>query len=189
MKASEIEDFDLLFLKGTTFLAKGIKFFQKMRFPENQYTFLNHVGFFYRTKDGQLLVYEQDNPGRFQASVFDLEYIKNKRDVYVGRPLKKLPKEKKKDFMNYARSLAGGDYLLNYSYKSYFGFMSAAITQKLFKKPLWITGTPKKGSTCSQIIALLYQKYFHMFTCKKWWKHYPCDIAASDNIKIYKFNF
>src|SRR6056297_1792062 len=79
MKTDDIQDFDILFLDGRTFLARGIKFFQRMRFGKNDYTDLNHVGFFYRTKDGQLLIYEQDNPGRFQASVFNEEYIKTRR--------------------------------------------------------------------------------------------------------------
>ena len=183
IKLSKIQPGYLLFLNGKSFLAKRIKWFQKLKYGKDSYYFLNHVGFFDNYIDGCLLVYEQDQPGRFQPSPFDEEYLANKEDVYIG-----IPKCDLKNFANLredAEVLAGADVLLNYSYKSFLSFMADAISFKLFKKDCWLTGEPT-GSTCSQITAKLYQKYFSLFLQKKWYKWFPCEIAQSNEIEIRK---
>lgn len=190
---SEIKDGDILFLHGTKFLAKRIQWFQKLRFGniepfKSQRLFnLNHVGFFYKTKEGNVQVYEQDTPGRFQASPFDLEYLKDKCDVYVGVPVMPLDKEKVGYMIKEAERIAGKDCFVNYSYKSFISFMADSFWHKLTGKDCWITKPPKgDAGTCSQVTAKFYQVYFKMFTQKEWWKFFPCELSASPEIELKK---
>lgn len=190
---SEIKDGDLLFLHGTKFLAKRIQFFQWLRFgkiepykSEKLYN-LNHDGFFYRTKENEILVYEQDSPGRFQASPFDLEYLKEKSDIFVGVPKIPLDREKINYMLKEAERLAGKDCLLNYSYKSFLSFMADAFYFKIFKKDCWITGIPREDAgTCSQVTAKFYQVFHKLFLQKKWYTYFPCELSASQEIELRK---
>lgn len=181
---AELQPGYLLFLNGKSFLAKKIKWFQKLKYGSKGFYFLNHVGFLDQYIDGRWMVYEQDQPGRFQSSPFDLEYLKKKEDVYIGIPKQDLTKGLA-GLRTDAENLAGEDVLLNYSYKSFISFMADAFCKKIFNKDIWLTGKPK-GSTCSQIVAKLYQTHFRMFYGKSWWKFFPVELAESDEIDVRK---
>ena len=182
---SEILPGYILFLNGKKKLAKNIKFFQRLKYGKNGYWFLNHVGFFVKNMLGDWLVYEQDAPGRFGCNRFDTEYLKDKEDVYIGIPKITLTDEGMHGLIQDAEMLAGQDCLLNYSYKSFIGFIFNSIYYKLFNREFWITGKPK-GSTCSQVTAFLYQNNFDMFLQKDWWTYFPNEIADSEELIIKK---
>lgn len=188
----KIEDGDLLFLSGKKFLAKRIQWFQKVRFGKNSLYKINHVESCIWDKDKNLLTFGQDNPGRFQCSLFSEEYLNEvangDEDVYIGKPKNKLGENALSKLRYDMANLAGSDCVLNYSYKSFLGFMSAAISYKLFKKEIWITGQPEKGSTCSQIMAKFYQHNFFMFSTKAWWHWFPSEMAEDDYIMLYKLD-
>ncbi len=184
IRISEIQPGYLLFLNGQKFLAKRIKEVQAWKFGKKGLYFLNHVGFFDKDIEQTLIVYEQDSPGRFGLNRFNEEYLLDKQDVYVGIP--KIDLSKGIHFLRKdAELLTGEDCLLNYSYKSFIGFITNALWYKLFKKEIWITGQPK-GTTCSQITAQMYQRHFRMFMWKDWYKWYPAELAMSDEIQIMK---
>lgn len=173
------------FLNGTTFLAKRIKDFQRMRFGKDSLYQLNHAFFIDVDPSGRVLSFEQDQPGKFHPNVFDTEYVQTKSDICIGIPKCSLLNFDKIRYK--AELLTGDDKLLNYSYKSFLSFMSDAITYKLFKKDSWITGEPT-GSTCSQITAKLFQ-LIGMFASKVWYKWWPCEIAMSEEITLYRLVF
>lgn len=190
----ELEPGMILLYHGTKFLAKKIQWFQKQKYPHDYvllpdttkmffYNF-NHVGSIDLDVDRNAIVYQQDNPGRFMPDRLDHEYLKERGDVWIG-----VPKCDYKTNMSKMREeeeiLSGADVLLNYSYKSFFSFMADALWYKITGKDCWITGVPK-GSTCSQIVAKLYNKYFGMFSAKIWYKWFPCEIAMSEEIELRK---
>lgn len=192
----ELQPGMILFFHGIKFLAKRIHWFQKLKYPKFYinyngkafyYYLLNHIGHLDKDIDNSWLVYQQDNPGRYSVDRLDYEYLRERGDVWIGVP--KISAEKLKEGMRGLRQeaeiLAGEDCLLNYSYKSFIGFMADAICYKLFKKDCWITGEPS-GTTCSQIVAKLYQIHFKMFMWKKWYQFYPVEIAMSPEIELKK---
>ena len=174
----------LLFNNGKSFLAKRIKDVQAWKYGKKGFYFLTHVGFLDQYIDLRWFVYEQDSPGRFQSSPFDEEYLKDKEDVYIGIPKVDLS-EGLAGLRKDAENLAGEDVLLNYSYKSFAGFIVNSLWYKLFKKEIWVTGIPK-GTTCSQIIARMFQKWFRMFMRKKFWMWFPCELAEDEQVEIRK---
>lgn len=172
----------LIYLNGTKFVAKRIKWFQKLIYGIKSLFFLNHVGIYDQDIDGNGLVHEQDYPGRFQTNRFNEEYIITHDDLYIGIPecdLSLRIKELRKD----CEILASNDSVLNYSYGSFISFMLNSFTKKFFNKESWVTKEPNVG-TCSQVTAMLYQKHFGLFLSKIWYKWYPCELAQSDEIEI-----
>jgi hypothetical protein len=189
MKISEIKDGDLLFLNGKSRLAKGIQFFQKLIYGKNSahhdtYYYLNHVGCCIRDKDNNIVIYEEDAWGKFQASLLNEEYLKEKAKVYIGVPRIEFAEKDLIKLRYEMTELAGDDKFIDYSFKSFFSFMANALTIKFFNKECWLTGEPK-GATCSQRIAKLYQQCFNLFTSKKYYKWYPSELAM-DNFFILK---
>ena len=142
----------------------------------------------HKTVDGYIFVYEQDYPGRLQASSFNLEYVLVKEDVYIGRLNSPINKQAYFNILNELRDMAGEDKLFNYSFKSYLGFVWEAVKFKITgKEPKrFLTGEPKRGTVCSQIIAKLFQRELNVFKEDDWWEFYPVDIAMSNDIEIYK---
>ena len=193
---AELQPGYLLFNHGTKTVAKGIQFFQKMKFGNKYimyllikffYWLLNHVGIIDKDFIGDIIVREQDNPGKFHSNRLTEEYLATKSDVWIGIP--KISNEALEQGMRGLRVdaeiLEGEDKLLNYSFKSFFGFMGNAVWYRLFKKELWISGKPK-GTTCSQITAKLYQKHFGFFMSDSWWTWFPCELALDENIELRK---
>lgn len=192
----ELQPGYLLFNHGTKTVAKGIQLFQKFKFP-NKYVLylakkfylwlLNHVGIIDKDFIGDIIVREQDNPGKFHSNRLNEEYLQTKSDVWIGIP--KISVEALQQGMRTLRieaeNLEGQDVFLNYSFKSFIGFIGNAVWYKLFKKEVWITGIPK-GTTCSQITAKLYQKHFGFFTSDDWWTWFPAEIAMDENIELRK---
>ena len=194
---AELQPGYLLFNHGTKFVARQIQWFQKLKFPKqyilfNQifkmyYWLLNHVGIIDKDFIGDIIAREQDNPGKFHPNRLTEEYLKEKADVWIGIP--KISNEALEQGMRGLRVdaeiLEGEDKLLNYSYKSFFGFMGNAVWYRLFERELWISGKPK-GTTCSQITAKLYQKHFGFFMTDSWWTWFPAEIAMDENIELRK---
>lgn len=193
---SELKPGMILFFHGIKFLAKRIHFFQWLKYPEKYIIFngqkfyfylLNHVGILDKNIDNDFLIYQQDNPGRFQIDRLDEEFLKEKGDIWIG--ISKITDEALLEGMRGLRKeaelLAGEDCILNYSYKSFIGFMFDSVYFKLFNREFWITGQPK-GTTCSQITAFLCQKHFGMFDSKEWFKFYPAELAMSPEIDLKK---
>lgn len=180
----ELQPGYLIFLNGTKFIAKRIKWFQKLIYGAKSLYFLNHVGIYDKDIDGNGLVYEQDYPGRFQTNRFNEEYITTKDDLYIGIPKTDLSlsiKELRKE----CEILASNDSLVNYSYGSFISFMLNSVTKKLFNKDVWVNKTPNVG-TCSQVTARLFQKHFRMFLSKVWYQYYPCELAMSEEVELRK---
>jgi len=188
IKISELEDGYLLFKVGKTTLAKGIRWFQRLKYPDapKYITDQNHTGNF-DDIEGQMIVFEQDNPGKFQGSDFLTEYADKKEEVWVGVPKDTLHPHGLKEMLRHERRYAGEDVWSNYSYRSYFGFMVNAVVYRLSKGKwdIWVTGKPK-GTTCSQIMAFMYNKYFSWYYKKPYFMYFPCEIAMSDKIELRK---
>lgn len=184
IKLDEIKPGDILGLDGTSSFAKAIKVFQKLKFGADAPYFINHNGFYERDVDGNLLVYEENDPGRFDCVPFDIDYQNSHADVYVGIPNKDISKGLSQ-LRQIAETMAGTTKLLDYSYKSIIGFAVNAVWYKVFKKNIWITGQPN-GCTCSQAVIKLYQQCFGLFMSKAWWLWYPADTFMSEEITVYK---
>jgi len=192
----EIQPGHQLFYSGVKAMAKDIQFFQKIKYPKAHFYYedkpyyyykLNHVGHFDKDFVGDLMVYEQDMPGRYQANRFNDEYLKEKGEVWVGIP--RITPESLKLCMQRMRidaeKLASQNCFVNYSYKSILGFADNAVEYRLHHKEVWRTGIPK-GSTCSQAEAKLYQDNFGFFIHKFWYMWMPCELAMSANIELRK---
>jgi hypothetical protein len=189
----------LLFNHGTKTVAKGIQYFQKLKFPFQFVIYLavkfflyllNHVGIIDKDYNGDIIVREQDNPGKFHSNRLIEEYLNSKSDVWIGIP--KITDGALERGMRTLRVeaeiLEGEDVFINYSFKSFFGFMGNAIGYKLTGKESWVSGKPK-GTTCSQITAKLYQRHFGLFLTDSWWTWFPCEIAMDENIELRKLTY
>jgi hypothetical protein len=186
IKLNEIKPGYCLFLEGTSKLAKGIQWFQKLKYGKNSFYYMNHVGIFDKFVDGKLLVYEEAMPGKFRSDSFYFEYEEHNSIVYVG-----IPKFEMSNFSNCREEMqktASTEKLFDYSFKSYISFIANAVGYKLIKKDLWITGVPN-GATCSQRTALLYQKFFGVLTEKEYYKYFPCEIAQSGYFDLKKLEY
>jgi hypothetical protein len=189
----ELQPGYVYFIRGFKSMAKKIQFFQKLKYPKQfimylgqmfYYYLLNHTGHLDKDIEGNLISYEQDNPGKYHTNLFNLEYVQQHADVWIGVP--KCDISTGIHQLRYAAEvLAGEDTLLNYSYKSIIGFAINAVWYRLFKKDIWVTGIPK-GTTCSQIVAKLFQKAFGMFMQKAFHLWMPCELAMSEEITLYK---
>lgn len=182
----QIKPGDILLMDGVGLLPDGIQFFQEMRFQDFEYNYLTHVGIFDRNRYGDLMVFEQDHPGRFQRSDFTEEYVKEKKSVYVLVP--KIPFSEKgtRNMLRTADIMAGKDVILNYSYRSYFGFMGNAAIHRTTGKDVWPVRPPKKKTTCSQIVAKLMQDHLGQFTYKPFYMYFPCEFAMNEHFTLKK---
>ena len=191
----EIQPGHLLFYSGVKAMAKDIQFFEKIKYPKAHFYYedkpyyyykLNHVGHFDKDFVGDLMVFEQDMPGRYQDNRFNDEYLKEKGEIWVGIPLmsEEEIKQRMRGLRIDAEKLASQNCFVNYSYKSILGFACNTAIYRVTGKETWWAGVPK-GSTCSQAEAKLYQDNFGFFIHKFWWLWMPCELAMA-NIELRK---
>ena len=181
----EIKPGMIFLLDGTATLSKGIQFFAKLKYGKNSPYFISHSGHFDEDIDSNLIVYEENYPGKYMPVRADIDYFNAKADVYVGSFITPYTPEQLVELRKQSEILSGSTKLLDYSYSSYPDFIVDSIWYKLFKKDIWITGEPN-GRTCSQAEAWLAQIVANKLMKKEWYKYMPCDIAMSDEVTVRK---
>lgn len=189
MDYKDIKTGDLLFLQGTTGLAKQI---QKAQLQNgNVYYQLNHVGRFLWL-NGILCVAEEDYPGVYDINVFDDEYVKSKATVYVGRVRgKELTDLEKIKLVKASLKRASQDRLTNYAYTDILAFKVNSLSVKWFKKDFWIGRKRNKKDryTCSQSECQMLQEYFGIMKYQNYLRCYPADIADCNDVEILKIKY
>jgi len=189
IRKADIQNYDLIFVEGTSSMAEQIKKAQRQK--GNIYWQMNHVGIAVILNE-TLCVAEEDYPGRFDINPFFEEYEKEQTSIYVGRVKnKQLDVEQSDALFIDILNRAAQDKLTNYAYLDILSFKLNAVIYKLTKKDVWIGRRKNRRDryTCSQITAKYLQDYWGVMTAKNYLHYTPADIADSGEVEIFKLYY